>query len=179
MIKVVNIKGICVYPIFKNGKTAIDYYANEHNCKWFYNEQCNRVNPITVYLRRPKERFMSGVHTYIEFEKRKQNDVDIGKILKGIEKQEIINEHFMTQFAWLENLHVYYKGTIILKTVNDLRILISNREKPNIPAMDQARRQQILSINYNLDKDNIIFNNYIGAQLPLSRLLEKINHEVS
>lgn len=178
MIKVVNIKGVSVYPIFKNGKSAIEHYADEHKCKWLINEQCRRANPITVFLRKPLERFVSGVHTYLEFEKRTKN-VDVGKTLLDIESGHLTNEHFMTQYEWLQQLHAYHKGIIVLKTVNDLLGFIPNREKPRIPEIDFATRDRILAIDYNLKKDDHLYNNYVGAHLPLGLLLERISNEVS
>jgi hypothetical protein len=179
MIRIVNLKGVSVYPIFKNGKSAIEHYADEHKCKWLFNEQCGRANPITVFLRRPKERFISGVHTYLEYEKRKTSNIDEEELFDLIERKKITNEHFMPQFDWLERLQEYYNGIVILKTVEDLRNLIPNRESPRIPEMDRARRQRISDITYDLKKDHMLYNNYVGAHLPLKLLLGRINHALS
>ena len=172
MIKIVSIKGFNVYPIFKNGHSSIVKYAKDNKCKWLFNQQCIRANPITVFLRKPHERFISGVHTYIEHERRKllvkaythkqqhKNfvDFDYDSILNKIEQGEIVNEHFMPQYTWLKRLHQYYKGIVILKTVADLRMLIDNRDGPNIPEMSLDRRQIIAKINVNLQEDDILYN---------------------
>jgi len=179
MIRIVNLKGVRVYPIFKNGKSAIEQYADENKCKWLFNEQCNSANPITVFLRRPKERFISGVHTYLEFEKRKTSNIKEEELFDHIERKKITNKHFMPQFDWLERLQEYYNGIIILKTVGDLRNLIPNRKSPRIPEMGRDRRQRISDITYDLEKDHILYNNYIGSHLPLKLLLEKVNHALS
>jgi len=179
MIRIVNLKGVSVYPIFKNGKSAIEQYADENKCKWLFNEQCNSANPITVFLRRPKERFISGVHTYLEFEKRKTSNIKEEELFDHIERKKITNKHFMPQFDWLERLQEYYNGIIILKTVGDLRNLIPNRKSPRIPEMGRDRRQRISDITYDLEKDHILYNNYIGSHLPLKLLLEKVNHALS
>ena len=193
MIKIVNINGVEVYPIFKNGHSSIVDYAHHNKCRWLFNEQCNRVNPVTVFLRRPFERFVSGVHTFIEHERRKilvevylqkkhKEDFttfDYGPILNDIQNKNIMNEHFMPQFIWLKRLHQYYKGIIVLKTVNDLRMLIPNRDGPNIPPMDYDMRQRISSIDVDLECDNILYNNYIGAHIPINKLIAGVENVLS
>lgn len=179
MIKIVNIAGTHVYPIFKNGYSAIEHYAEEHRCKWLFNEQCSRANPITVFLRRPKDRFVSGVHTYLEYELRKDSTLNEELVFHKIEKKQITNEHFTQQFRWLEKLNEYYTGIVIVKTVNDLRNLISNRESPVIPELTLARRHRIREIQYDLSHDNLLYNNYVGAHLPLASLLKGVRDALS
>ena len=193
MIKIVKMKGISVYPIFKNGHSSIVRYAKDNKCKWLLNEQCDRTNPVTVFLRKPHERFISGVHTYIEHERRKllvkaytrkiQDEdfltFDYEPILKKIEQGEITNEHFMPQYIWLKKLHQYYNGIVILKTVNDLRMMIDNRDGPNIPDMSRSRRQRIAQIDVDLREDNILYNKYIGAHIPIGTLMKQIEHVLS
>ena len=192
MIKTVNINGVEIYPIFKNGHSSIVNYADHNECRWLFNEECGLANPITVFLRRPFERFVSGVHTFIEHERRKMlvgvysntqeakkfTAFDYEPILDGIRKRKIINEHFMPQYTWIKRLHRYFKGVLILKTVNDLRALIPNRDGPNLPPMDQDIRQMISSINPDLAYDNILYNNYIGAHMPIGKLIEGIEKNV-
>ena len=143
MIRIVNIKDTFVFPIFKNGKSSIEYYAKENNGKWLINEQCKRADCITVFLRNPKERFISGVHSFIEFEKRKKQNLDYDTMLYAIENCEVINEHFLPQYFWLEKLSVYFFGKVVLKTVNDLYDFIPNRDTPGIPKITEEQRNKI------------------------------------
>ena len=69
MVRIVEIKNTFVFPIFKNGKSSIEYYAQQNNCRWLLNVQCKGVASVTVFLRNPTERFISGVHTFVEFER--------------------------------------------------------------------------------------------------------------
>jgi len=193
MIKIVNIKGIYVFPIFKNGHSSIVNYADANKCKWLFNEQCNRTNSITVFLRKPFERFMSGVHTFVEHERRKllaqvysQNknvkdflSFDSESIFEKIDAAKISNEHFMSQYEWLQRLHRFYNGIVILKTVDHLQQLIVNRDGPNIPKLTHDRRERIKKINVNLDHDNILYNQYVGAHIPLDKLLKGVEHVLS
>ena len=78
--------GFIAYPIYKNGRTSLWHYSKENNCKTFTNEELKTLNHIVVYLRNPLERFISGVHTYLEFENLgSQEDT----VLKQIEKMTV------------------------------------------------------------------------------------------
>ena len=78
--------GFVAYPIYKNGRTSLWEYATDNNCKTFINEELKTLDHIIVYLRNPLERFISGVHTYLEFENLgSQEDT----ILKQIEEMTV------------------------------------------------------------------------------------------
>ena len=89
--------GIIVYPIFKNGMSAIeDYTEKNKKCETFKNEQLKKLNHIIVYLRNPLERFISGIHTYIDSEKLNQQEETI---LKQINEMTLCNRHFAPQYV--------------------------------------------------------------------------------
>ena len=100
MIKVVELlPGKFVLPIFKNGLSSIEAYAKEKNIKWLINEQLKNIDTITIFLREPAERFVSGVHSFIEFEKRKNK----GRIdVYG--NWEKIKESWITAYLNKENI---------------------------------------------------------------------------
>jgi hypothetical protein len=180
MIQVVNIKDIFVFPIFKNGKSSIENYAKQHNCKWLLNEQCRKIDSITVFLRDPMKRFISGVHSFIEFEKRKNKNLDYDTMLYAIENYGVVNKHFLPQFNWIENLSSYFSGQIVLKTVNDLYEFIPNRNTPAIPTITEEQKSKISKIHFkNLKYDNVLFNEYIAKSFPINELLENIKNAVS
>ena len=58
-----------IYPIFKNGKTSLENYAIYNKLKIFKNKEISKFQKIVVFLRDPEERFVSGVHTYLEYKK--------------------------------------------------------------------------------------------------------------
>ena len=180
MIKIVNIKNTFVFPIFKNGKSSIENYAKENRSKWLVNEQCKRAEQITVFLRNPKQRFVSGVHSFIEFEKRKNKNLDYDTMLYAIEHCNVVNEHFLPQYFWLKKLSVYFSGQVVLKTVEDLFELIPNRDAPHIPPISKEQQDKIFKIHFeNLKYDDAMFDEYVAKTLPINELLENIKNAVS
>jgi len=180
MVRIVEIKGAFIFPIFKNGKSSIEYYAKENNCEWLFDGQCKRAASITVFLRNPTERFISGVHSFVEFERRKNKKVDYDTMLYAIENLGVVNEHFLPQYFWLENLSKYFQGELVIKSVEDLYAFIPNRNAPAIPKITEEQKNKISKIQYrDLKYDNFLFASCIGLKIPLNELLKKAKDAVS
>jgi len=180
MVRIVEIKGAFIFPIFKNGKSSIEYYAKENNCEWLFDGQCKRAASITVFLRNPTERFISGVHSFVEFERRKNKKVDYDTMLYAIENLGVVNEHFLPQYFWLENLSKHFRGELVIKRVEDLYTFIPYRYAPAIPKITEEQKNKISKIQYrDLKYDNFLFASYIGLKIPLNELLKKVKDAVS
>jgi hypothetical protein len=180
MVRIVEIKGAFVFPIFKNGKSSIEYYAKENNCKWLFDGQCNRAASVTVFLRNPTERFISGVHSFVEFERRKNKKLDYDTMLYAIENFRVVNEHFLPQYFWLENLSKHFRGELVIRSVEDLYTFIPNRNSPAIPKITEEQKNKISKIQYSdLKYDNFLFASCIGLKIPLNELLKKVKDAVS
>ena len=65
----------------------------------------NILYPITIFLRDPKERFVSGVNTFIQH--LQSNDLDTRTILYFINRYLFLNRHYAPQFFWMLNLYRY------------------------------------------------------------------------
>jgi len=169
-----------VFPIFKNGKSSIETYAEQHRIKWLFNEQIKKLKEITVFVRQPKERFVSGVHSFIEFERRKNKNLNYKTILYFVENNMLINEHFMPQVFWIKNLSKYYSGTILIKNVEELYQWIPNRNYPGIPKITENQKNMISKIEYkNLKYDNILFEKYIDKKIKINLLISEIENALS
>jgi len=175
VIKMLN--GECVYPIFKNGRSSLNEYALENKLKIFKNEQLSTLKEITIFLRDPVERFISGVHTVIEF----KNVVDITKFLKEIESLNFYNRHFIPQVYWLFHLLKYYKGNVKLLPVEELYNIIPNRDAPVINKLTAERKQQILSIEHEkyIQADQRLMYRYLGKTVELKTIIEEFKYALS
>lgn len=168
---------ISVYPIFKNGKTSLFEYAKEKNLKILKNEEIKNLKEIKIFLRNPEERFISGVHTVIEFEKIK----NIDKFLTDVENFKKYDRHFMPQFYWLVHLSKYYNGFVNLLSINELYNLIPNRDRPNIKKIDTDRKIQIQLINNKnyVDTDYKLIKKYMNQIVDLKKLIKEFKNAVS
>ena len=176
--------GFVIYPIFKNGRTSLYHYGLKKQAKTFINEQLKNLKHIHVFLREPEERFISGVNTYIEFENLgSQEDTT----LKQIEEMKICDRHFIPQYFWLMHLSKYFKGSIRLATIEELRLTISTRDEPvkpngtEIPHVTKKRKEKIKKINFKnyVDVDKKIIKKYINKTVVLENLIKEFHNVLS
>ena len=176
--------GFVIYPIFKNGRTSLYHYGLKKQAKTFINEQLKNLKHIHVFLREPEERFISGVNTYIEFENLgSQEDTT----LKQIEEMKICDRHFIPQYFWLMHLSKYFKGSIRLATIEELRLTISTRDEPvkpngnEIPHVTKKRKEKIKKINFKnyIDVDKKIIKKYINKTVVLENLIKEFHNVLS
>jgi hypothetical protein len=166
------------YPIFKNGRSSLRCYARQNNLQQFTNKEILQLKnkKITVFLRSPKERFVSGVYTFFYLN---NNQIVDDLILKKIESNSIIDRHFAPQFVWLLHLYKYFKGTIEIRSVEELLQLIPNRDGPwtDNPnpwkTITQKEKNQILSIKHKkyVDVDEKIIEKYLNKSVKLESLI--------
>ena len=169
--------GEYVYPIFKNGRSSLRQYAQQNQLEVIKNEQLSDLTDVTVFLREPEERFVSGVHTVIEFE----DVMDVSGFLKKIEDLDFYNRHFIPQVYWLFHLIKYFKGKVKLLPVEELYNIIPNRDAPNINKLTAERQQLILSIEHEnyIQADQRLLHSYLGKTVELKTIVEEFKYALS
>jgi hypothetical protein len=176
-------KNLNIYPIFKNGRSSLTEYAYDNNLPIVKNKEILNLKDITIYIRDPIERFVSGVHTFFYLKKLRIND----DILKKINNFEIVDRHFMPQSFWLLHLYKFYRSDIILKDVKEVYDLVPLREGPwtrnPVPwiKLDRQQEEQIKKIDYKkfTDVDNQILYKYMNKKIRLSKIIKEIKNAVS
>lgn len=166
-----------VYPIFKNGFSSLEKYATEHKLELLKNEQLSELKEISVFLRDPVERFVSGVHTMIELEQIKNVD----KFLQDVETLRTYDRHFIPQVYWLFHLLKYYKGKIKIQSVSELYDLIPNRNGPKIAKMSADRKQRILQLNFDkyIVADERLLYRYLNKTVDIKSIIEEFKYALS
>ena len=96
-----------IYPIFKNGSSSLNEYANQQGLKILFNEQIKRAAVIDVILRDPTQRFISGFNTYVYNTKQENPNLDVDTIIYFAETYLFLNRHYAPQISWLVNLSKY------------------------------------------------------------------------
>jgi hypothetical protein len=95
-----------VYPIFKCGRSSLTESMQQKGWRFVALEDIKKIKqPITVFLRDPKERFISGLNTFIQH--RQGDNLDTHTILYFANKYLFLNRHYAPQFFWLLNLLRY------------------------------------------------------------------------
>jgi len=166
------------YPIFKNGRSSLAKYAQRNNLPLLKNKEISNLKKITVFLRSPEERFMSGVYTFFYLT---NNQLIDENTLKKIESFSIIDRHFIPQYLWLLHLYKYFKGIIEFKPVLELYNLIPNRDGPwtDNPrpwkTITQEEKNKILSIEHKkyVDIDKKIIKKYMNQSVELEKLIKE------
>jgi hypothetical protein len=142
------------------------------------NKEISNLKKITVFLRSPKERFVSGVYTFFYLTNKQLIDE---LTLKKIENFEIINRHFVPQYLWLLHLYKYFNGIIEVKSVTELYELIPNRDGPwtghinTWKAISQEEKNKILSIEHKkyIEVDEKIIKKYMNQSVELEKLIKE------
>ena len=109
---VINISGQAVYPIFRNGSTSLLKAGNGK----LTNKEISDCSLVTIFLRDPNERFVSGLNEYC-----RQNSCELLPTLQKVKKGKLVDRHFAPQWIWLLHLYKWYRGEIILKPVESIR----------------------------------------------------------
>ena len=166
------------YPIFKNGRSSLTIYAGRNNLPLLKNKEISNLKKITVFLRSPEERFVSGVYTFFYLTNKRYIDENT---LKKIESFDIVDRHFIPQYLWLLHLHKYFNGIVEFKPVLELLGLIPNRDGPwtNNPTpwrtITQKDKDKILSIKHKkyIEVDNKIIKKYMNQSVELGKLIKE------
>jgi len=103
---VVQTKAHTVYPIFRVGYSTL---MRVHKKK-FVNNQIAQCDEITVVIREPGERFVSGVNEYA-----RQHSMEVHDTWELIDKGQLHDRHFTPQYLWLMHLSKYHKGNITIR----------------------------------------------------------------
>lgn len=161
--------GNFVYPIFKNGSSSL----RAENPVIITDKKIRAIADITVYLREPFERYVSGVQTYL----RHNPHLDRATALTMIDEYLFLNRHFALQFHWLMNLKRYYDGWLTFKSMEELGNITENTW--NALERDQTLLEYFrpnIKLQFYLALDKFLLK-YIGQTVKFSHILAELRIE--
>ena len=172
-----------IYPIYKNGRSSLTQYAEKNNLPIIKNKEISLLDNITIYIRDPLSRFVSGVHTFFYLNNLKINY----DFLEKINKFEIVDQHFMPQCFWFMHLFKFYKKNIYLRSVDEIYNLVPTRGGPwncnPLPwnPLSSEDKKMIMSINYKkfTDIDYKILYPYMNKSIELGKVIKEIKNVLS
>lgn len=171
-----------LYPIFKNGRSTLKKTAARY--KWSYVSDVKEIDkPITVFLRNPKERFISGVNTYVQHLQQANPGLDTNTILFFVNQYLFLNTHYCPQFFWLINLakHTDVNIQIHLDSINNLSKITPWHSDAEVSAPGDEFLKSIATFDWNQLElyfylDQLLIDR-IGQTLTFSQLYQAIKNE--
>jgi hypothetical protein len=119
-----------VYPIFKNGSTSLRETQRVTKWRSIYNIDIESIQtPITVYLRNPRERFISGVNTFVQHCLRDYPELDTKTILHFVKHHLFLNQHYSPQFYWLINLARYSSVPLVFEHLDSINQIVAVNDR--------------------------------------------------
>ena len=164
--KVVKVKNRYVYPIFKCGSSSF-FKETKQVIK---NARIEKLKTITILIREPKERFMSGVVTYADLVKRLPKD-----IIKEIKANELCNRHFAPQFIWLLQLHMYYKGEVEIRPYTEIKKYTNEKL---FGAGWNATKVKITPLKNYIAVDQKLIKKYMNKKVMLPKIIKELIDDV-
>ena len=171
-----------IYPIFKNGSSSLNEYAQSQKCKILFNEQIRKLPNINVIIRNPQERFISGVNTYVYNLLKDNPKLDLDTVIYFAETYLFLNRHYAPQFSWLVNLTRYTdKNTKLhLLGMDSLKEFTPLDIKPNETQLLSAEVVDRLNTNIHnemyLRIDNLLLR-LVGQVMTFDEILKYLKEQ--
>jgi len=171
-----------IYPIFKNGSTAIYQTQENMGYKSLVNEQIQKINNVDIFLRNPTERIISGLETYLWWNAKDRPWLDRTTIVSQLAEGIITDRHCLPQLHWIFNLARFLKPTaqIHLHRVEMLVHYAGRQIAPEKNPLTEEERQQVLSsihLQTMLKFDKFMLENMTGSGWTIKQLLEAFLNE--
>jgi hypothetical protein len=157
-----------VYPIFKNGSSSL----YESGFRKLSPSEVQEIKTVEVIVRDPFDRFVSGVHSYIEY---LDPSLDQKTALHFIDQYIFLNRHFVTQFHWLVNLQRFTKAEIKISPMSEL-VNITDLKFNIKPKYNNIREQleQNNKIHFYLQLDKVLTEDLLGATADFQTIVRTL-----
>jgi len=114
-----------VYLIQKNGTSSLRAQQAKDNLAVFTNDEIRALDYVDVYIRNPRDRYVSGVNTYLQHLQRDHPELDSATAFWFAKRYKFLNTHYLPQFHWVANLARYLRSDakIRLRDFKDFGII--------------------------------------------------------
>lgn len=171
-----------VFLIFKNASSSLRQESMHQLGKTYNEHDVNKLSNITVYLRDPMQRYISGVNTFVNFLLRDNAKLDLDTIMHFVNNYRFLNLHYAPQFFWLLNLHRFINPgcTLTLLDIESAKQTTEFRDQPVTKKIIKDFGQQLkfdnnLELWFHLD---YILRDFLGETLTFDQIYQhiKLNH---
>lgn len=96
-----------VYLIQKNGSSSLRIQQKRDNLAVFTNDKIANLDHVDIYIRNPRDRYISGINTYLQFLLRDNPELDYNTAFWFARRYKFLNTHYLPQLHWIANLSRY------------------------------------------------------------------------
>jgi hypothetical protein len=98
-----------VFLVQKNGNSSLRAQQTRDNLAVFTNDEIRALDYVDVYIRNPRDRYVSGVNTYLQHLQRDHPELDPATAFWFAKRYKFLNTHYLPQFHWCANLARYLR----------------------------------------------------------------------
>ena len=142
-----------VYLIQKNGNTSLRYQQRRDNLKVFSNNEIQALDYVDVYIRNPRDRYVSGINTYLQHLQRDYPELDSSTAFWFAKQYKFLNSHYLPQFHWLANLARYLRSDakIRLRNFKDFASIAERNDRARVIPPTDDFINQLMTDNHNIE----------------------------
>lgn len=142
------------------------------------------TQPITVFLRNPRDRFVSGINTFLQHLDAEGNQLDQHTVLYFVNRYLFLNRHYAPQFFWLLNLMKFSGPNTLVEfqPITEISKLTDIHSHAEVEPITPELAQKIQTFDWNKLElyfylDQILLD-HIGQTINLQDLIKYIqtNH---
>lgn len=174
-----------IYLIQKNGSSSLRGIAERDNLSVFVNEQLESLKFVDVYIRNAKDRYVSGVNTYLQHLQRDHPNLDPATAFWFAKHYKFLNSHYLPQFYWLANLskHIGTDTKIRLRNFENIGSVVAWNGKAGVVSPTDQFVHHLFEDDANIELylflDQILLE-LTGKEFTWTELVEyyRTNHAV-
>lgn len=172
-----------VYLIQKNGNSSLRRQQARDNLAVFTNDEIRALDHVDVYIRNPRDRYVSGINTYLQHLQRDYPELDSSTAFWFAKRYKFLNTHYLPQFHWLANLSRYLRSDtkIRLRNFQDFGNITDVKSHAGITNPTKEFVNRLMTDNHNIELwlylDQILLD-LSGSMFTWNELLEyyQCNH---
>jgi hypothetical protein len=166
-----------VYLIQKNGNSSLKHQQTRDNLAVFTNDEIRALDYVDVYIRNPRDRYVSGVNTYLQHLQRDYPELDFSTAFWFAKQYKFLNTHYLPQFHWLANLARYLRSDakIRIRNFKDFGAITDFKSRAEVTPPSKDFVTMLLKDNHSIELwlylDQILLE-LAGQEFTWNELLE-------
>ena len=143
----------CVYLIQKNGNSRLRLQQARDNLAVITNDEIRALDCVDVYIRNPRDRYVSGINTYLQHLQRDYPELDPSTAFWFAKRYKFLNTHYLPQFHWLANLARYLGNDtkIRFRNFKDFGAITDFKSRANVTPPNKDFVTELFKENHGIE----------------------------